>query len=294
MKFRNLQLAALLFASSQLFATGIGLNTPDCKPDTLANYMTNHGFGPRARACKIGSLIYNEFFFESLAVSSNTSPTTVYGAIDPALIWISPDASRSAFDYFPTFIPDPLDNTQNSNKDLFNRSVNPGEWQRHFFSYKADPPPIIAGDELFLDPPVGPVYGTKWICADRDFGPVDGGQLTGYASTLNRLNYNGETFKCAPGGGLSDGPPAYIIKTDGDPDTSAGVRDNVIFETAASVINVIILLDYESNSNGTRSTIRDFQGVQTPVILTIPEPANVLLMGSSLVALLAMIRRRKL
>lgn len=278
-KFRDLKLAALVFFSSQLFATNIGLNTPLCPEATLQQYMNTYGTGIFGGSCAIGNLVYNQFSFAALPVASNGSET-VFGTISASDIIIRPDASRSAFDYFPIA----------SKPNLFNRSVNPNEAERYFFSYSADPPPIIAGDELFLDPPTGPVYGTKWICADQNFAPPPGGQsFAVYASSLNRASYDGNTFGCS-------GPakPAYIIKTDGDPSTTdVTVKDKVIFDLPASVINVIILLDYEAGNNETGRNVTGFDGVQTPVILTVPEPANVFLMGSSLIALLAMMRRRK-
>ncbi len=190
---------------------------------------------------------------------------------------VKPDASRSAFDFFPAI-----------NTNLFNRSVAPGFLERYAFLYRADPPPIIAGNELYLDPPTGPVYGTKFICAQQDFAaPPNGQSVFSYIPTLARSSYSGATFPC-----IGPSRDSYIIKTDGDPTTGTPVRDTVTFPVPVEVINVLILLDYEPGNARIGTNVTGFDGVVTPAILTVPEPANALLMGTALVGLGALLRRR--
>jgi hypothetical protein len=270
-------LSTLLLAGTQLFATNVSELTQLCPEATLQQYINSYGVGFGGGSCRIGQLAFNKFQFASFAVLSNGS-NTVFGNITASDILIKPDATRSAFDFFPA-----------TNPNLFNRSVAPGQSERYLLAYSADPPPIIAGDELYLDPPVGPVYGTKFICADKSIGPSNGSSINDFVPGLSRTSYSSTTFTC------SGGTPAYIIKTDGDPTTlNVQVRDQVIFDTAASEINVLLMLDYEPGNAAIGTNVTGFSGVEAPVILTtVPEPANALLMGTALIGIGALLRRRK-
>jgi len=73
-KLRVLQLAALLFLSSQVFATNIGLNTPLCPQATLQQYINSYGPGIFGQSCAIGNLVYNNFAFAALPVASDLPP----------------------------------------------------------------------------------------------------------------------------------------------------------------------------------------------------------------------------
>ena len=258
-----------------LFANTIGTGTPVCPEATLQQYLTSYGTSNSGGSCRIGQLVFNKFDFASFGLlSPGVADPNFSNGITASDIIVKPDEGRSAFDFFPIL----------SKPNLFNRTIDAGKLERYAFFYRADPPPIIAGDELFLDPPAGNVYGTKFICADQDFAAAPGGQSNfSYIQSLSRSSYSGSTFPCiGPNSGDS-----YIIKTDGDASTAIPTQASIIFDNPASVINVLILLDYEPG------TVTGFEGVVTPAILTIPEPANALLMGSALIGLGALLRRRR-
>jgi hypothetical protein len=271
---KKLLVSGLFLIAPSLFATNIGTGTPLCPEATLQQYLNNYGTSNSGGSCKIGQLVFNKFDFASFGLLTP-------GVVDPNFsngitasdIIVRPDETRSAFDFFPIL----------SKPNLFNRTIDPGKLERYAFFYRADPPPIIAGDELFLDPPTGAVYGTKFICADQDFAAAPNGQSNfAYIQSLSRSSYAGSTFPC-----IGPRQDSYIIKTDGDVNTSIPVKDSVLFRSPAEVINVLILLDYEPGR------VTGFDGVVTPAILTIPEPANVVLMGSALIGLGALLRRRR-
>lgn len=265
-------ICGLLFLSATgLFATNIGANTPVCPTASLAFYLANYGPTLSGGSCVIGQLEFAKFEWAAFNVLSNNQQTTVYETIKPSDLQVVPVAIRNSFDLIPF------------NVSILNRTIEPGEWERYFLTYNADPPPIIAGDELYLDPPTGPVFGTKWICADSPFSNLPGGQsIMQYVPGLSRASYSDTTFTC----GVNK-TPSFLIKTDGDPNTPTPVQASVQFPSLAGYINVRLILDFE---NGTTT---GFEGIQVPIFTSIPEPGSYVLMGSALAGLGALLRRKR-
>lgn len=253
MKSKNLLIALAFMMTSQLYATSIGANTPLCQTATLQTYLNNYGTGVSGGSCAIGQLAYAKFDWASFSVLANGNSTN-HALITASDLNVIPVQAKNGFDIAPVA----------GKEGLFNRAIAANMAERYFLTYNADPPPIIAGDELSLDPPVGPVYASKWICADQPFSNLPGGvAINSYVPALSRAGYNSSTFTCG-----SSNTPAYFLTTDGDPATATGTTASITFPIAASYLNVRLLLDFEPGAE-----ITGFDAIQSPVS-TVPEPST--------------------
>jgi hypothetical protein len=275
MRTSMLVVTALAFGGS-LFANGIGQSAIPCPTASLQTYLSAYQPGIFGGKCQIGQLVYDSFQWSAFSVLDNGT-STIFSQISTADIMIVPVSSRNSFDIKPIA----------SKPDLFNLTIGTNQRERYFFGYRADPPPIIAGDELYLDPPVGKVYASKWICTDQEFAqgnPVDSGSVATYIPGLKRADYSASTFRCA------DGSNPVYIKADGDLDTPSILeRSSVFFDEPAFKIDVRILLDYEEGS------VAGFQGTETTSFLVsdIPEPATNIMMAGALLGLTVLSRLRR-
>lgn len=250
---------ALLTCNS--FADTILPGVNPCVQDTLANYSSN--FGIFGGACSIGQLSYARFGFLSLKPDASTPASTRITAAD---LLIKPAPLANSFDILPIDLA------------LFNPQ-NLTQAERYLIVYSVDPPPIIAGDDLRLDPPVGPVFGTKWGCKDVDFafGPSVQDTLLG----IHPENYTADLFSCGVGGAL----PSYILQTNGLDPNFANVNASITFDPAVSILNIRLVLDFLPGS------VNGFEGIQQPTALIVPEPSSLALLGGALVVLA--LRRRQ-
>lgn len=250
----------VLLGATSIFATPIQ-SVPACVEASLASYVANFGNSNQG-FCQIGALAFSNFYFDEIKVTSNSVDTGLLTAADFRIV---PVAARNSFDIIPYDV----------NK-INGTVVTP---QRYLISWYADPPPIIAGDELFLDPPTGKVYGTKWGCLDSSFGPSSSVEDR-LLAVGGRSGYDDNTFTCR------NGQKPYVLKTDGDPNTAIGVQDSISFPDPGFSLDIRLVLDFEPGE------IRGFDGIQVPVSTTIPEPAaNVMIAGG--LTLIVLVGRRR-
>jgi hypothetical protein len=247
-------LAAFGLIGPSLLATTIN-SLPDCQEDTLASYTATYSLG-NGRGCKIGNLGFSKFYFEEFAATAGAPDTLNIEASD---LIIRPNAATNSFSILPSTL------------SLFNRVITAPE--RYYISYFVDPPPIIAGDELTLDPPVGNVFAAKWGCTDSDFAP-GANNIEDTLLTVGRPGYSASTFSCGPSGAAP-----YLLKADGTSPSFANVTDSIVFTSPVATINVRLVLDFEPG------TIEGFEGILNPVETTIPEPAANAMIGGGLLAL---------
>ncbi len=250
----KLSLALILAVSAPVFGTTINNSLPACVKASLADYATNFGT-PDGGACTIGSLTYSQFFFRELKVTSVSALTFNILASD---LLIDPVSLTNSFNIVPVDTSD------------FNRTITVAE--RYLITYNVDPPPIIAGDELSLDPPVGSIYATKWGCTDSNFSPQLSTTETILQNVGGRAGYTASTFKC----GSTPQTDPYILKTDGDPLTPPTTIASITFPQSAAIINVRLVLDFEPG------TITGFDAIQSPISTTIPEPATNVMIAAGL------------
>lgn len=258
---------ALVFATFGMvhgFATTIA-NLEDCTENSLAYYQATYSLG-NGKGCKIGELGYSKFYFEELAASLSAPDS---GNITANDLIIVPNFGNNSFSILP------------SNLNEFNRIVTVAE--RYLISYFVDPPPIIAGDELTLDPPVGNIYATKFGCTEEDFSP---GAVSIEARLLQvgRAGYGESTFSC---GSTPFNP--YVLKTNGTDPNFGFVSDSITFAQPVSKLYIRMVLDFEPGE------ISGFEGILNPIptTTTVPEPAVNAMMAAGLGVIGWMARRKR-
>jgi len=253
----------LLLATTKIFGSTINASLPSCTSGSLQSYVDNFGIGAGG-ACTIGTLTYSKFFFKELKVTTASSLTN---NITASSLNIDPVSALNSFNILPVSL------------SSFNRTIINSE--RYFISYNVDPPPIIAGDELFLDPPFGSIYGTKWGCTDSDFSPSNPVEKV-LQDVGGRPGYSASTFSC----GVNPVKAPYILKTDGTSPTFDNVIARITFPEPVAILNIRLVLDFEPG------TITGFDGIQVPVSTTIPEPASGLLIAAGLAAVAVSSRKK--
>jgi hypothetical protein len=265
-------LALLLIGSATIFAATIDGIDACPTGQTLAAYSDpNDGFGiPSGGSCSIGQLKYYNFSFSKLKVDSTSDVSNYLINAEDLLIVI--DESKSSFGILPDI------------SSLFNRTITVPE--RYLITYTIDPPPIIAGDELYLDPPTNSsIYARKWLCTDSNFTSSVSMQnaLLGVAPGDYTATMGG-TFGC-------DSNPAsapYFLKADGTSPTEEFVKDIVYFPSPAYKLDVRLVLDFQPG------TIEGFDGTLPTAILTaVPEPSTYATMLTSLVGAACLLRRKR-
>ena len=165
-----------------------------CIPETLSYYKANYG---ELNACSSGVLNYFSFDFSKLSS---------FGAVTADDIYITPDPANDTLLF---------NGIQSS---TFNHVVLPGQAEQYLLSYVIDPPPIVAGDDLTLDPPTGPIYVSRWSCTEQPFSQAPTpGSIAGVGPT----NYTNNTFLCI------DGSTPYYLQVSPLTQLSASVTFDV-------------------------------------------------------------------
>ena len=258
-----------------LTAAAIASATPiaPCSAGTLTSYLNMSSSG---ESCSIGSLIYGNFQFAYIKPTT-TSPSS--GTISSDMILVSPSVADNAFSLLsnPAFDNTPLDPATDG---VFNRLFE--NMERYFLNYLVDPPPIIAGDELTLDPPSGPVVASKWGCINSNFQL---GSIQGALIDKATGQYSASNFNC-----LDSGPsgikPSYFLQVTTNNFPSSFTQSLTFTEPATSV-SMRLVLDF-----GTGTAITGLDAIDGRVT-TIPEPATNFMIAFGLIGLGALNRSRR-
>ena len=250
-----------------LLAAGIGVVfAVPCPDASLTFYRLPSEFGgggdyQDGSACSVGQLNYWNFRFGRISDA---------GPITSSDIMIKPNPQNNGLMFYPT-----------PSNDLFNGRVITTR-EQYYITYTFDPPPIIAGDELFLDPPDSIITVSKWGCADTTFNQnTTLASLKGEALTSYEMK-----FKC-----LNDTNP-YFLQVN-----PQNLTDTVSLSQLASFVNVRIVIDLIPNCTVIADvrtcgfiTGLDAIGGQTSVV---PEPGFVLPLAAGTVGLFGVLLRRR-
>ena len=202
-----------------------------CPTESLAYYQSNF---TSLSPCTQGDLIFLNFAFQK---------TTVAGSISASDIMITPNG----VDGLSFFAP------------LFNGTFP--SLERYAIGYTADPAPILAGDELSLDPPQGGITVSKYSCADD-------------LLTFGNIN-DPSTYKCV----VKNTSPFALTVSPQNLSASLSYPFPATFVTALMIIEL-------------QGTVSGLEGILSDNTL-VPEPATFSMLCGALLAGLAFGRRRK-
>lgn len=140
---------ARLFFCSSLLALCLtlgaqhGTAAPLCQSGSLADYVALNSTG----GCTFNELTFFRFAFSPAPVS--TGGAALATAAD---IYLAPDTTEfgTGFSFTSSYFSLPAANVPQS--------------VTYNIGYSVDPPPIIVGEELFLDPPYGDVTVSQRVC----------------------------------------------------------------------------------------------------------------------------------
>lgn len=236
----------LAFVAIALGSAGSGLAAP-CVQQTLGYYKATYG---ELNACSVGVLTYYSFDFAKLSA---------FGSVTENDIIVTPDAPTNTLLF------------SGATAGTFNHTINAGQAEQYLLSYVIDPPPIVAGDDLSLDPPTGPIYVSRWSCTNQPFSQTPGagsiaGQGVGTYSTA---------YKCL------DGSNPYFLQVSPQTQLSASVA----FTPAATFVFSRMAIDLLPGTvTGLDAVVSQTQ--------TIPEPGTAIPAALALAGM-AMYRLRR-
>lgn len=142
--------AGLITLGAALQAGSVsGLACPGT-PTSLSAYQTN--FATFSQRCDVGILSYYDFQFQSLMLTA--SPVDNFNN----LIQVSPSVSGSGLFFSSAYV------------DAASMFAATGLTSvKYAIQYIVDPAPIIGGEQLSLDPPLGDILITEYVCKDAKF-----------------------------------------------------------------------------------------------------------------------------
>jgi hypothetical protein len=228
-------------------------NAAACPTASLAFYQLKYigGLG-----CTSGELTFFGFGFAQLDVNGQQ-----LGAIDSFDIMVRPSSTGIGLDFYGV------------TDDVFNRTFTDPE--RYYITYTVDPPPIVAGDELRLDPPTGPVTVSRWTCPDTNgFDPAN---VNTVLNNLDMSQYS-SAFKCF------DNSNPYFLQVD---TSSLDALDaSVSFDQLAASVVVRMVIDFREG------TVDELEAIVSNTNV-VPEPAAFVPMAAGVAGLIAYVRRRR-
>lgn len=214
------------------------LSGPACTPDSFTNYMSLGGGG-----CNAGALQLFNFDLYTIDASGtlHAASSTLLDGVGVLPVWNSTTGSLQltvgAFGLYTGFTPYSVD------------ASHTGGFQIRF---TVDPPPILAGEGMAIDPPFGTVNGTQLYCSDELFVSTSGLCASGASPGLAAFSIGSPVY-------VGFGSPLFEL------DTRTSIIMNPGLTTASGFDGVVYGFD---------------------TTLGTPEPGTLLLLGAGLLALL--------
>ncbi len=234
-----------------------------CPSQTLQFYRQEFNDGA---SCSNGTLNFFNFTFAKISTA---------GTVTAEDIIVKASANGIGLDFAGN--PDsPFGLDAQGLPAVFNRSVT--EREQYFISYIVDPPPVIAGDELLLDPPTGPFYVTRLTCPDDIFDQkIDRNIIRGQAVTTYQTLY-----QCLK----EDSRTPFQVQATSATGLSADLSDSVAYPELANFVHVRMIIDlFPGEHTGLEAIVTG-----TTVV---PEPGAFLPLAAGVAGLIVVLRRRK-
>lgn len=220
----------------------------------------------------MGPLNFYGFGFMQLPVNGSPTPLVAGGPLPGYLTASDIIVRPSQFGIGLDFI--------GATPEVFNREILIPE--RYYITYTVDPPPIVAGDELRLDPPIGPVTVSRWTCPDTE-GFDNAISVKNAVNGLEPSQFSATTFQC-----LDDSKPTpYFLQADGLDSTAPGLEASLTFNELARSVVVRMIIDLRPGN------ITGLDGIVSLSPVVVPEPAAFVPLAAGVAGLAFYVRRRR-